>query len=121
PINNIDYWNSVTPNYFATVGARLLEGRFLNEGDGANAPLTVVVNQAMAKMYWPHESAIGHRLRTPGNNAPWRTIVGVVADIKNAATDRPAGTEAFFPFEQSPGGRGLSWIVVRTRNVPMSV
>jgi putative ABC transport system permease protein len=120
PLNNLDYWNSVTPNYFATVGARLLEGRFLSDNDGANAPLVVVVNQAMAKMYWPHESALGHRLRV-NPTAPWRTIVGVVADIKNAAIDRPAGTEVFYPFEQSPGGRGLSWIVVRTKNEPMSL
>jgi putative ABC transport system permease protein len=120
PINNIDYWNSVTPNYFRTVGARLLEGRLLNENDGANAPLVVVVNQALARMYWPQESALGHRVRT-SNNTPWRTIVGVVADIKNAAIDRPAGTELFFPYDQSPGGRALSWIVVRTRNDPMAL
>jgi len=118
PLNNIDYWDSVTPNYFATVGARLLEGRFLSDNDGANAPFVVVVNQTMAKVYWPHESALGHRVRT-SPNTPWRTVVGVVADIKNAAIDRPAGTELFFPFDQSPGGRALSWIVVRTRNEPM--
>jgi putative ABC transport system permease protein len=121
PINNIDYWNSVAPNYFRTVGARLIEGRFLTENDGTNAPFVVVVNQALAKMYWPNESAIGHRMRTMADNAPWRTIVGVVADIKNAAIDRPAGTELFFPFDQAPGGRAQSWVVVRTRNDPMSL
>jgi putative ABC transport system permease protein len=120
PLNNIDYWNSVTPNYFRTVGARLIEGRFLNDGDGANAPFVVVVNQALAKMYWPHESALGHRVRT-SPDTPFRTIVGVIADIKNAAVDRPAGTELFFPYYQSPGGRALSWIVVRTRNDPMTL
>jgi putative ABC transport system permease protein len=120
PINNIDYWNSVTPNYFRTAGAHLIEGRFLADTDGANAPFVVVVNQALAKMYWPHESAIGHRVRT-SNNTPYRTVVGVIGDIKNAAIDRPAGTELFFPFDQSPGGRALSWVVVRTRNDPMSV
>ncbi|HJZ95168.1 MAG TPA: ABC transporter permease [Candidatus Solibacter sp.] len=120
PINNIDYWNSVTPNYFTTVGAKLIEGRFLNDNDGANAPLVVVVNQALAKMYWPNQSALGHRVRT-SPNTDWRTVVGVVADIKNAAVDRPAGTELFFPFYQSPGGRPQSWIVARTKNEPMSL
>jgi predicted permease len=120
PINNIDYWNSVTPNYFNTVGARLIEGRFLSDNDGANAPSVVVVNQALAKMYWPQESALGHRVRT-SPNTPWRTVVGVIADIKNAAVDRPAGTELFFPFDQSPGGRAMSWIVVHTRNDPMTL
>ena len=51
----------------------------------------------MAKTYWPRESALGHRVRTGGNDSPWRTIVGVVADVKNAALDRPAGTELYFP------------------------
>ena len=120
PMNNIDYWNSVTPNYFATIGARLIEGRFLNDGDGANAPFVVVVNQTLAKTYWPRESALGHRVRT-SNDTPWRTVVGVVADIKNAALDRPAGTELFFPYDQSPGGRALSWVVVRAQGEPMQL
>jgi putative ABC transport system permease protein len=118
PIQNIDYWNSVTGKYFETVGARLLEGRFLNENDGAAAPFVVVINQTMAKTYWPKESAIGHRVGKT-QNSPWRTIVGVVADIKNAALDRPAGTEVFFSFAQQPSR--LSWAVLRTQGDPMSV
>jgi len=65
-----------------------------------------LVNQTMAKTYWPKESAIGHRVRTSSPNSPWRMIVGVVADVKNAALDRPAGTELYFPFSQAP--RSLS-------------
>jgi len=120
PANNIDYWNSVTPKYFQTIGARLIEGRFLNDGDGAASPFVVVVNHTLARIYWPGQSALGHRVRT-SPNTPWRTVVGVVADIKNAALDRPAGTELFFPFDQSPGGRALSWVVVRTQGDPMSL
>jgi predicted permease len=120
PIQNIDYWNSVSGKYFETIGAHLLEGRFLNEADGAGAPLAVVVNQTMAKTYWPRESAVGHRVRYSGpNNPPWRTIVGVVADVKNAALDRPAGTELYFPFPQAP--RTLSWVVVRAQGDPMNL
>ncbi len=119
PIQNIDYWNSVSGKYFETVGARLLEGRYLNDLDGATSPLVVVVNQTMARTYWPRESALGHRVRTSGPNSPWRTIVGVVADIKNAAVDRPAGTELYFPFSQLPSR--LSWVVLRTQGDPMSL
>jgi predicted permease len=119
PIQNIDYWNSVSGKYFETIGAHLLEGRFLNEGDGPASPLAVVVNHTMAKTYWPRESALGHRVRAGGNNSPWRTIVGVVADVKNAALDRPAGTELYFSFAQLP--RTLSWVVVRARGDPMSL
>ncbi len=119
PIQNIDYWNSVSGKYFETIGAHLLEGRFLNDGDGATSPPVVVVNQTMAKTYWPRESAIGHRVRTGGPQSPWRTVVGVVADVKNAALDRPAGTELYFAFAQLP--RQLSWVVVRTQGDPMSL
>jgi putative ABC transport system permease protein len=116
PIQNIDYWNSVSGKYFETIGAYLLEGRFLSDADGANAPPVVVVNQTLAKTYWPRESALGHRVRTD-RDTPWRTIVGVVADVKNAALDRPAGTELYFPFPQQPSR--LSWVVVRAQGDPM--
>jgi putative ABC transport system permease protein len=119
PIQNVDYWNSVSGRYFETIGAHLLEGRYLNDADGANAPLVVVVNQTMAKTFWPRESALGHRVRTSGPNTPWRTVVGVVGDIKNAAVDRPAGTELYFPFPQLPAR--LSWVVVRTQGEPMGL
>lgn len=118
PIQNFDYWNSVTGKYFETIGAHLIEGRLLNDNDGADAPFVVVVNETLAKTYWPKESAIGHRVRT-SPTTPWRTIVGVVADIKNAALDRPAGTECFFSFAQLP--QSLSWVVVRTQGEPMGL
>jgi len=118
PIQNIDYWNSVTRKYFDTIGAHLLEGRFLNESDGATAPMAVVVNHTMARTYWPRESALGHRIRS-STDSPWRTIVGVVGDVKNAALDRPAGTELYFSFAQAP--RNLSWVVVRAQGDPMKL
>ena len=118
PIQNIDYWNRVSGKYFETVGARLVEGRLLTDGDGAEAPYVVVVNQTLAKTYWPKESALGHRVRT-SNNTPWRTIVGVVGDIKNAGLDRPAGTELFFPQAQLPSR--LSWVVLKAQGDPMGL
>ncbi|MBZ5623014.1 MAG: ABC transporter permease [Acidobacteriia bacterium] len=119
PIQNIDYWNFVGGRYFETMGAHLLEGRFLNQGDGAASTPAVVINQTMAKTYWPQESALGHRVRTGGPNSPWRTIVGVVADMKNAGLDGPAGTELFISFPQSPVR--TAYLVVRTKGDPMSM
>ncbi len=119
PMQNVDYWNFVGTRYFETIGAQLVEGRFLNQGDGSDANAVVVVNQTMARTFWPHESAIGHRLRTGGPKSPWRTIVGVVADIKNAALDRPAGTELFVPLTQVP--QRAAYMVIRTRGDPMSI
>ena len=63
--------------------------------------------------------ALGHRVRSGGSQSPWRTIVGVVADIKNAALDRATGTELYFPAAQAP--RSLSYLVIRTTGDPMSL
>ena len=119
PIQNIDYWNFVGPRYFESVGARLVEGRFLNEADGNGSAPVVAVNQTMAKTYWPHESALGHRVRTGSPNTPWQTIVGVVGDIKNAGIDRPTGTELYIPAAQTPVR--TAYLVIRTKGDPLGV
>jgi predicted permease len=122
PIQNIDYWNFVGPQFFETVGARLVDGRFLNQNDGAGAPLAVVINQTMARTFWPRESAIGHRIDVD-NDKTWRTIVGVVADIKNAGLDRPTGTELFVPYLQTKAGNRVNTaaLVIRTQGDPMAL
>lgn len=99
PANNIDFWNVVTPGYFESMGIRLLEGRYLDQRDGDGAAPAVVVNQTMAHLYYGNQSALGRRIR-PGFQDPWRTIVGVVSDARNAGLDKPAGTEIYMPFEQ---------------------
>jgi predicted permease len=120
PIQNIDYYNIVGPRYFETIGARLIEGRFLNASDGADTTPVLVVNQTLARTYWPNESAIGHRMRPGGAPAgTWFTIVGVVADIKNAALDRATGTELFIPSTQRPARQ--SYLLVRTQGNPESI
>ncbi len=128
PLQNVDYWNFVSPEYFEAIGARLVEGRFLTAGDGANAPPVVVVNQSMARTFWPKESAIGHRVRIEGPQGAWRTVVGVVGDIKNAGLDRPTGTELFVPVQQRstiPANQNnfvsTAYLVIRTKGDPLSV
>lgn len=120
PGHNIDYWAVVGDRFFETMGVRLIEGRFLDARDiGTSAP-AVVINQTMARVYYGTESAIGHRVR-PGFQDPWRTIVGVVEDVKNAALDKPAGTELFLPYRQAPFGRGTVYVAVRTSRDPSSL
>ena len=74
----------VTPGYFQTLGIPMREGRDFNETDGKN-PLVTIVDEGIAKRYWPHESAVGKRVRygPPENNGPWHTIVGVVGSARN--------------------------------------
>jgi len=123
PIQNVDYWQAVTPAYFETMRIRLLEGRLLDDRDGASSQPVVVINQAMARHFYGDESPIGRRLRA-GNQNPWHTIVGVVADVKNAGLDQAAGTELYFPIAQNPPfGFGMRnfFAVIRTSGDPMSM
>jgi putative ABC transport system permease protein len=73
----------------------------------------------MARTYYGNESAIGRRIR-PGFQDPWRTIIGVVEDVKNAAMDKPAGTEIFLPERQGSPVRSL-YLAVRTAGDPNSL
>jgi putative ABC transport system permease protein len=124
PIQNVDYWQAVTPSYFDTMRIRLIEGRLLDQRDGAGAQPVVVINQAMAHHFYGDQSPIGRRVRSGNQDPPWRTIVGVVADVKNAGLDQAAGTELYFPYAQNPPfGFGLPnfYAVVRTSGDPISV
>lgn len=118
PLQNIDYYQAAGDHFFETMGIRLIEGRYLDRRDGANAPQTVVVNQTLARVYWPGESAIGHRMK-PGGAKDWSTVVGVVADVKNAGIDKPTGTELFLPYRQTQGfGIRNAYLLVRTVGDP---
>ncbi len=72
----------VEPDYFAALGLRLLEGRTFTDADNADAPSVVVVNEAMARKYWPGRSALGERIYTDGFDKKATEVVGVVADYK---------------------------------------
>jgi putative ABC transport system permease protein len=117
PIQNMDYWQITGPRYCETMGIRLIEGRYLDERDGEGAPLTVLVNQSTARAYWPGQSAIGHRVK-PAFQGEWRTVVGVVEDVKNAGIDKPTGTELYIPYRQSGGGLRLVYVALKTRGDP---
>jgi predicted permease len=109
----IDFYQTVGPRYFETMGVRLLEGRFFDERDGPGSHV-VIVNQALARHVWGNASALGHRMQ-PNGPPTWYTIVGVVADVKNDGVEKPAGTELYLPFLQE-GGRSLrnGFLAVRT-------
>jgi putative ABC transport system permease protein len=124
----VDYWNFVDPAYFQTIGTSLLEGRFLNSGDGKDAPPAAVINQTMARAFWPHESALGHRVRVDFPNGKWRTIVGVVWDVKNGGLDKSTGTELYIPYQQTStlpevtnNFVGSASLLIRTKVDPISL
>ena len=93
--------NTVSPSYFETLGIKLVKGRVFRESDDAKAPLVAVINQTMAKKFWPDRDAIGEKFSTKGANGPFIEVVGIVQDAKyRSVTEDP---EPFFyqPTEQN--------------------
>jgi putative ABC transport system permease protein len=102
PPENIDYYQTVTPNYLSTMGIGIVDGRDFNEADATGAPV-VLVNETLARMYFKDQPALGHRLK-PGFSPqiPWFTIVGVVRDVKQGGVAQKTGTEIYFLANQAP-------------------
>jgi len=122
PPSEVDYFQFIGDDYFSTMEIPLLEGRVFSASDSDTSMPAAVVNETMANMYWP-EGALGRRLRQ-GGNAPWLTVVGVVADVKNGGMDQPAGTELYFYVPQVAAlgfGQSTMNLVVRTSIDPMSL
>ncbi len=115
PPQNIDYYQYVTPNYLATMGIPIVEGRGFNDADAPGSPPVVMVNETMAKLFFPKQSAIGHRVQ-PGGSKTFFTIVGVVKDVKQGGVDSKTGTELYLNYPQSPAYLGFA---PRNMNVVM--
>jgi putative ABC transport system permease protein len=121
PIENVDYYNVVSKDFFKTLGIRLMDGREFDDRDVKGSSEVVIVNQTMARTFWGNESPLGRRIQ-PGMNGPMCTIIGVVEDVKNAGLDKPTGTEIFLPYAQTQasGNRDAS-VFLRSRGDPSSL
>jgi predicted permease len=96
----VDY--VITPGLFESLRVRLMAGRLFADADGTTSQPVAIVNQAMARRFWPNRSPIGARLRQGGSESVWRTVVGVVADIRNDDADQPALPYLYVPLAQEP-------------------
>ena len=83
-------WRSVTPGYFETLHVTLIEGRRFAFADRDGAPRVALISQDLATRMWPGQSAIGKRFFWGGTSGRTRTVVGVVADIRDVRLDAPA-------------------------------
>jgi predicted permease len=118
PIQNVDYYQAVSRDYFKTMGIRLMAGRLFDDRDVQGGLDVVIVNQTMAQTFWPGQDPLGRRIR-PGSTDPWCVIIGIVEDVKNAGLDRPAGTEIYIPYRQTQGsGFRNMYAVLRGRGDP---
>jgi putative ABC transport system permease protein len=112
--------DSVTPGYFAVMGVRLLKGRFFDARDADGAPETVIINDTMARRFWPTEDPIGRRMKYGliSSRGPWMTIVGVISDTRRTGYDSPVRPETYVPHAQAPSVSMM--VVVRTNGDPQS-
>ena len=104
--------DQVSPDFFRTLGIPLKAGRFFNQSDGPNSPAVVMINETMAKRYWPDRSAVGQRFYYGSGAAKpnWLTIVGVVGDSRRAGLNQNPWTESYQPMSQS-GARYMLYAV----------
>jgi len=89
----------VNGGYFRTLGVPLIEGRTFTDSDSQNAPLVVIINQTLAKAFFPNEDPVGKLLRQNRGN-PWMQIVGVVGDVKYEGLDASAISTVYTPYTQ---------------------
>ncbi|MFI5245679.1 MAG: ABC transporter permease, partial [Gemmatimonadales bacterium] len=99
---------TVLPNFFATLGIPLVAGRSLTDDDRGGTALVAVVSDAMARRDWPGEPAIGRHVKYQG---AWRTVVGVVADLKVNKLSTTSDPTIYVPFLQGGMRGGLPFLV----------
>jgi putative ABC transport system permease protein len=93
----------ISADYLKTIGIPIREGRSFDARDNDQAVHVGIVNETMAREYWPGESAIGKRLKfgDPGDDIPWVTVVGIAGDVKQMGIDQPVKAEIYVPYEQN--------------------
>ena len=108
---------TIGPEYFRTVGARLLSGREFNQFDGASGIPVAIVNQRFANQFWPGENPLGKRIRIN----VWRTVAGVASDIAqwNASNGQSSEPMVYIPYRQNTEADMA--VLARTRVPPGSL
>ncbi|HEY5767580.1 MAG TPA: ABC transporter permease, partial [Candidatus Udaeobacter sp.] len=112
-------FESVSDNYFSTLGLKILEGRDFTIDDADTKQPVAIVNASFARKHWGNQSALGHQVRifNPGEPAPWRTIVGVVPDtLMQGPFDQQTDSAGFYmPLLGASPATQFCTIVVRPR------
>ncbi|OLB30312.1 MAG: hypothetical protein DMG41_29555 [Acidobacteria bacterium] len=103
----------VSPRYFETMGIRLLRGRVFTDQDRHGGQPVAIIDENLAREYWPHQDALGQRIRN-GNNAPWKTIVGIVRPVRHSQV---VGEEASREGVEG-SGKGVYYFPLYQENSP---
>jgi predicted permease len=119
----------VTADYLQTMSIPLRQGRYFDETDNEQSMPVAIINETMARQYWPDQSALGKRFKLGDSDSNadrrqrWITVVGVVADIRQMEVDAPVKAEMYLPYQQ----HGFNWwmspynLAIRVSGDPMSM
>src|SRR5262249_18094985 len=119
----------VTADYLQTMSVPLTEGRYFDETDNERSMPVAIINETMARQYWPDRNALGNRFKLGDSDSDatkslnWITVVGVVADIGQMGVDAPVKAEMYLPHQQNKSYWWMapSNLVIRVSGDPMSL
>lgn len=113
----------ISRDYIRALRMRLVEGRLFESHDAAGTLSVALVNQTMAKNYWPGENPIDKKFKVGGYNekSPWITVIGIVGDVHQAGLDVAARPEMYLPYQQQDFGFEPEYLAVRTSGDPMAI
>ncbi len=112
------YFNTAMPNYFTTIGIPLLQGRLFGNEDQANTPAVVVINQTMARRFWPNQDPLGKQIKLAEDGSTV-TVIGVVGDAKHYFLEEQQRSQMYDAYSQDPGL--FATAVIRTSVEPLSL
>jgi len=115
-------WRPITAGYFRTMGIPLSRGRDFTEQDIDGSPEVVIINEAMARLYWPGEDPLGRRLKLHDERKKvWHTVVGVVKDVRHLGPTIEPKPEMYFPYSQLIYPWYPMTVVIRTQSDPLQL
>ncbi len=115
------FYNLVSDDYFRTLKIPIRKGRFFSKQDEERSEGAVIINETMARRYWPGEDPIGKRINVNLGPQIWREIVGVVGDVKNSSLSQTPDAQMYFPLIDVPfASLRLGSLIVRTKSNPLA-
>ncbi|MGH9702867.1 MAG: ABC transporter permease, partial [Candidatus Acidiferrales bacterium] len=112
----------VSADYARTLGMQLKAGRWLSESDGAESQFVAVINEAMARQFFPNQNSLGERIKFGAleSKDPWITIVGIVGDVRQMGLDVPGRAEMYMPYRQQQQAYfSPEYLAVKTSGEPL--
>jgi putative ABC transport system permease protein len=116
-------WTQIAGDYFQAMGIALVRGRLFNDHDQASSPPVAIVNETLARRYWPGENPVGKRLKgfdPRGQNDDWITVVGVVKDTRAGGLEKATFSQ-IYEVQAQRSSEQIKDIVIRTAGNPQAL